>query len=714
MAVSQFYKDNSEKKDFIINSVPISATITKTPVETLFTDKELDNSACFSGNTTKYFTDIWYGTNFKVEVSNTSPNVTLKINSAHELFSQSSSKMLLTYNNEMQVKQTATNLFAYTDNRNIYNNSTGSTTHSMFADVKTRIVTDFDVNRIVLVLYKCSNMWDNNAPSFSYLDTGTDNARQNGAFVKVFYRKDNYTLTDISAYFNIAEVIHTDTDILLNQVTNNNLLLNSLCTTGMPPFKDFNYIPPHGTGNTIAKIDNKYLAHSSDFNDIYTDTSGFQQIIGDADNVGVINPTYWNGGVMCKFTTTAFVSQLKKILASFGLRFIYCNPKDITDKTSYDANIKLAYMDEDGYVNPDVILNGSDEINASDTHNKDIDYNIMPVIPDTPNSYPREDNKINPMDYRLSNQIGGFTTYYKVTRDDLARIINAVNHPADDNPIPEGYEFLPHVVSVAQYPFNISQYVHGTNGNVVIGGYDTRVSALSLDSTQLAVQDIATISIPAKYKNFLDKSPYTQIELFIPLCGWVVLPDIVVGNTINVSLSIDPINLGCIGKVTMNGLVIAEKSGKMGTPISISATENGLKNAALTQAMFNVMGATLSTGYALSTGNPVGAVSGVMSVAGAISQGNIANNSNYTRAVGNTGDMSENHISNSCYLKITFPLADIPENFGHTYGYMCNETHKLSECKGFTVCDNPDLSGITATENEKQRLKALLTSGIYC
>lgn len=97
------------------------------------------------------------------------------------------------------------------------------------------------------------------------------------------------------------------------------------------------------------------------------------------------------------------------------------------------------------------------------------------------------------MNYRLANQLGGFTTYYKVTRDDLARIINAVNYPSDDNPLPDGYEFLPHVVSVAQYPFNVSQYVHGTAHNVIVGGYDTGVSALSLDSTQLAVQDIATI-----------------------------------------------------------------------------------------------------------------------------------------------------------------------------------------------------------------------------
>lgn len=459
-------------------------------------------------------------------------------------------------------------------------------------------------------------------------------------------------------------------------------------------------------------------------------TYTFNRNMYDIDNSGNVDDGYsfaFNFGVNKEISIISAKNNTKWVYDNgYGYSFIenaystqyLVAPSEIATINDYHKNLGMYFITDKVYkpiVENGIITGYTDDLTKeSEFDNFDYESGTAHDVPDEPKPYPDSDNKIEGMNYRLANQLGGFTTYYKVTRDDLARIINSVNHPSESNPLPDGYEFLPHVVSVAQYPFNVSQYVHGTASNVVIGGYDTGVSALSLDSTQLAVQDIATIKIPAKYGNFLDKSPYTQLELYIPLCGWVVLPDTVVGNSITVSLCVDPVNLGCIGKVTMNGLTIAEKCGKMGTSISISATENGLKNAALTQAIFNVMGATLSTGYALSTGNPVGAVSGVMSVAGAISQGNIANNSNYTRAVGNTGDMSENHISNTCYLKITFPLADTPANFGHTYGYMCNEAHKLSECSGFTVCDNPDLSGINATENEKQRLKALLTSGIYC
>lgn len=711
MAVSQFYKDNSESKQITINNVPLSVSVTTTPVETLFENKVLDNSVCFSGNQTKYFTDVWYGNKFKINVDKTSPNITLSIDSEHEMFRQQSSKMILTYNDVPQFKPTATNIVELTDNRNIYNNTSGETVHSMFPDVTTKIVTDFDLNRVVLALFKGNNLWNNDKPTITTLDQGLDYGKQNHAYIKLYYRTDNYTLSDITQYFSISELIQTDTDLILNQITNTNLLFNSRDTSGLLPFKTFPSIPVHGTGNTISKIDEKYLAHTSDFSVITTESgTNFQYVNGDEDNTGITCTTYWSGGNICKYMTTAFNIQLKKILASFGLRFIYCHPSAITDKASYDANIKLAYMDENGFVNPEQILNGTDEINTSDTHNKDIDYNVMPLIPDTPSPYPKKDDKIDAPNYRVTNEIGGFTRYYKVTRTQLANIITNINTATD---IPDGYEFLPHVVSVRQYPFNISQYASGHDENITIGGYDTRVSGVNLDSTQLAVQNIATIPIPRKFNNFLDKAPFTQLSLYIPCCGWIDLPDIVVGHTITVDIAHDVINGACIGIVKLKGMPIVQSSGVMGNNISISAAEVGLKNASLTQAAFNVGGGVLTTGYALSTGNPVGAVSGIMSTLASVTQGNIANNSNYTHQIGATQSKANDHISNTCYLRISFPVIELPDNFSHTCGYICNQNHKISECSGFTRCENVDTSGLTCTQTEKDMIKDILERGFY-
>ena len=51
--------------------------------------------------------------------------------------------------------------------------------------------------------------------------------------------------------------------------------------------------------------------------------------------------------------------------------------------------------------------------------------------------------------------------------------------------------------------------------------------------------------------------------------------------------------------------------------------------------------------------------------------------------------------------------------YAHTVGYACLKMGKLSDFTGFTVCSNADLSGITATDAEKEQILRLLQSGVY-
>lgn len=330
----------------------------------------------------------------------------------------------------------------------------------------------------------------------------------------------------------------------------------------------------------------------------------------------------------------------------------------------------------------------------------------------TPADKPEKDN-ITPPTYRFIDEIGGFTMYYKCNLSDLLTVVRRVNFPDESHPIPEGWEFTPHLVSCTQYPFNVSNYADGTTGNIVIGKWDSGVSAINLSSTQSAVKTIADFTLRGLNGNFLDYSPYSQYQLYIPLCGWVDLPDCCVNKQITVELATDVINNSCVSTVKADGLPVVHKAGVMGTSIAISATENGLKQAALTQSLFNTVGAVTSTGYALATQNAIGVVNGLVNAAGALTQGNIANNSNYTRQTGSTGDKSDKHISNTCYLKISSVVASEPDNYGHVVGYMCNKTKQLSTCSGFTVCSNVDTSGLNCNQSAKDRIKRMLETGIY-
>ena len=65
-----------------------------------------------------------------------------------------------------------------------------------------------------------------------------------------------------------------------------------------------------------------------------------------------------------------------------------------------------------------------------------------------------------------------------------------------------------------------------------------------------------------------------------------------------------------------------------------------------------------------------------------------------------------------CYFIIDRPILNVPDNYGRTVGYACEQTGKLSDFKGFTVVSNPEIS-FKCTETEKTMLTQLLATGVF-
>ena len=64
-------------------------------------------------------------------------------------------------------------------------------------------------------------------------------------------------------------------------------------------------------------------------------------------------------------------------------------------------------------------------------------------------------------------------------------------------------------------------------------------------------------------------------------------------------------------------------------------------------------------------------------------------------------------------LYIDYPHIQYPSTFAKENGLPCNLSLVLKNCKGFTkvASDNIDLSGIPCLDEEKERLRNILTSG---
>ena len=212
--------------------------------------------------------------------------------------------------------------------------------------------------------------------------------------------------------------------------------------------------------------------------------------------------------------------------------------------------------------------------------------------------------------------------------------------------------------------------------------------------------------------HFLDKSPYTIIELYIPFCGIVTLPDKCMYNTISVDLLSDLFSGGCIGVVKCNGAIVAEKTGMIGFDIPLSA----LNTSELSHALLNNVMTAVNIGANViesgATGNISGMIQGTAKGINNIVSMYHTVNQNYTNIIGSSGGKSDFAMPAQCYIKICTKIANYPDNYTHNVGKPCYKNKKLSDCKGFTMCENVNIN-VSATGTEKQMIKQLLETGIY-
>ena len=309
----------------------------------------------------------------------------------------------------------------------------------------------------------------------------------------------------------------------------------------------------------------------------------------------------------------------------------------------------------------------------------------------------------------------GFARYFLLSHDQLASLMTWLS----DTTFPEGYDPYAYILSLLQFPLKLSPnwcMPRTPAGHIVIGGEDTNITA-SLIANEKAWVGAGTYDVPQLNGNFLDYDPYAQYELYIPCCGWVSLPDIVCGRKIAVKINYDLTTAAIIGNVyvTIEGkeMIVASKSGMMGRETIVTGEAQGVRSAQITSALLSAGTGALNVATGAISGNAVAAVSGGYNIVAGLAQANIAANSAYTRTIGSTGGRAILCQFDQCYLKICTTKADIPENYGHTCGYVCNLKGKVSDFKGYTVFDNVDVSGIgKATDREKKLIKQILESGV--
>lgn len=340
-----------------------------------------------------------------------------------------------------------------------------------------------------------------------------------------------------------------------------------------------------------------------------------------------------------------------------------------------------------------------------------------------PNESPSKDSDDN-NDSETDMEIGsgysasGMVHYYKVTSENLQMLSKLMGNVD----VVGTKDLLPNLISLKAFPIPFDRLGRGVVKTIEIGGVEMSDSiagtaqGITVDSTY-AFLSCCDTTIQGKYGNissphFLDFSPYTQVELILPLAGSVILPDNAMYKSLNVLYVYDIVNGTAICVVKSNGTVIATIPCTLSQDVPFSAINVGAKTSAMVSNLTNVAQNVATLGVSMGTGNVVGAISSGIGTVGSIAQSVMANNQNYMEKIGRTGDMCDFGLVKKAYIKYTRPVDIIPENFGRSKGYLCNVTKKLSDCKGFTVCENVDIN-VSATDTEKRIIKQLLETGIY-
>lgn len=391
----------------------------------------------------------------------------------------------------------------------------------------------------------------------------------------------------------------------------------------------------------------------------------------------------------------------------------------------------LGVMDDDGYSNSKygykssvyVIANNyvraytQQVVNISSTKDGSVVYVHKGSGIEDDYTYPSDDSdtKIVEDDELFT---GILTNSYAITKQQCQQIggklwsetfINNIRL-VNSNPIES-------IVSVRRYPFRVSADNDSTS--VFIGNVDMGIDGReNFKSNRIT---LATFDFPAYYNSYLDFNPYSHFYLFLPFVGLKELDIEKYYNRkgIQITYIIDYVTGDCIVAIMLADNTITDLySGSIGVELQLS--NSGLNElqrkyaTALVNAGVDIAG-TVATAGAMSSS----AMSTAIGVRGGTSTGGDLVNTmlNSQKHVTSTGKIDATcmfNLSMQCYYIYELAAFQEPSLYNHTYGKPCNLTKRIGSLQGFTqISPETDLSGISATRDEIEELRTVLSTGFY-
>ena len=323
------------------------------------------------------------------------------------------------------------------------------------------------------------------------------------------------------------------------------------------------------------------------------------------------------------------------------------------------------------------------------------------------------------------------------------------------------------IINLMLFPFDVRTKTGSqtTVETLRVGAYDINtIQCYRLGNAPSARYTLGSFTWNSEFgDSFLDYSPYTEAELYIPYFGTIPLsPEHFLNKTIQIDLVVDFTNgsATAIVFVKENNAMhpVIYKNGTIAVSIPLTGDDARQRFGAIMNTAMNYAGGLKTSLSNLLGGgktapeqatNPTdgngqlrlmgpvqsqGAVSptklateaaenaaltatpaGLMASAGLQMLGNLPSFSSATmfnQAGSSTPDCAL-YLPKNPYIILYRPKIDELENYGHLIGYATMQDCTIGDCTGFSKFSNIDLSGVNATKAEKDILLSLLESGVY-
>lgn len=240
---------------------------------------------------------------------------------------------------------------------------------------------------------------------------------------------------------------------------------------------------------------------------------------------------------------------------------------------------------------------------------------------------------------------------------------------------------------------------------IKIGNVVTNVSA-PVVADQFVRINCGTLDVEEYSGSYLDYSPYTKIEIYLPYIGFRELnTDEVMDKTLSLVYNVDVLSGACVANILVGDTVLYQFAGDCAMQIPVTGRDPA---KTLTSVLGVVTSAgSLAGGAILGTLNPQSAVKAVTATAESVIGGkrNIQRSGNISGSAGFMGGQTP-------YLIITRPRQALPEEQNLFMGYPSFITSTLGDLSGMTIVADCHLENIPCTDGELQEIERLLKEGV--